>query len=65
MTSAISDIGVYQLTVPDGKWTRISGMDGVTLRGLAPDMFLSLTADGKPAIMSDTSVGQIYSLRWK
>lgn len=65
MSTTISGVGVYQLTVPEGKWTKTSGMDGVTLRGLAPDMFVSMTADGKPALMSDTSVGQVYSLKWK
>lgn len=65
MAPTLSNVGIYQLTVPDGKWTKISGMDGVTLRGPDADMFLSLTSDGKPALMSDTSVGQIYSLRWK
>jgi eukaryotic-like serine/threonine-protein kinase len=58
-------VGIYQLTVPDGKWTRLSGLDGMTLRSFAPDEFLSLTADDRPALMSDTSVSQIYSLRWK
>lgn len=60
-----SGVGIYQLTVPDGKWTKLSGLDGVTLRGLAGDAYLSLTADGRPALMSDTSVSQIYSLRLK
>jgi len=61
------DVGIYQLTIPDGKWTKLSGMEGVTLGGLAPGAypFLSLTADGRPALMSDTSVTQIYSLKWK
>ncbi|MGC1362712.1 MAG: protein kinase [Silvibacterium sp.] len=65
MAPTLSDVGIYQLTVPDGKWTKISGMDGITLRGSAPDAFLSLTADNRPALMSDTSVSQIYSLHWK
>ena len=65
MAPTLSDVGVYQLTVPDGKWTKLSGMDGITLRGLAPDAFLSLTADNRPVFMSDTSVSQIYSLHWK
>jgi serine/threonine protein kinase len=65
MAPTISEVGIYQLTVPDGKWTKLSGMDGVTLRGLAPDSYVSLTPDGQPALMSDTGVAQIYSLHWK
>ncbi len=65
MAPTLKNVGIYQLTIPDGKWTQISGMDGVTLRGLAPDAFLSMTMDGRPAIMSDASVAQIYSLKWK
>ena len=65
MAPTLSDVGIYQLTVPDGKWTKLSGMEGITLRGLAGASFLSLTADGRPALMSDTSVTQIYSLKWK
>jgi serine/threonine protein kinase/Tol biopolymer transport system component len=65
MAPTLQNPGIYQLTIADGKWAKISGMDGITLRGLAGDTFLSLTADGKPALMSDTSVSQIYSLRWK
>jgi eukaryotic-like serine/threonine-protein kinase len=65
MAPTLNDVGIYQLTVPDGTWTKLSGMDGVTLRGLAGNSFLSLTADGKPALMSDASVSQIYTLRWK
>lgn len=65
MAPMLSDVGIYQLTVPDGKLTKIRGMDGVTLGGLAADMFLSLTADVEPGLMSDTSVGQVYSPCWK
>jgi serine/threonine protein kinase/Tol biopolymer transport system component len=55
--------GIYQLTVPRGDWKRLCGLEGVNdPRPL--DSFMSLTPDGQPAIMSRTSVGQIYSLRW-
>jgi Tol biopolymer transport system component len=55
--------GIYQLTVPQGEWKQLCGLDGVNnLRGA--DSYLSLTPDGQPAIMSRTGVGQIYSLRW-
>jgi Tol biopolymer transport system component len=55
--------GIYQLTVPQGKWTRLCGLEGAS-DTQDPDSFLSLTPDGQPAIMSRTGVGQIYSLRW-
>ena len=55
--------GIYQLTVPQGEWRRLCGLEGVN----DPhdlDSFVSLTPDGQPAMMSRTGVGQIYSLRW-
>ena len=56
--------GIYRLTVPDGEWTKLSGLEGVNdTDGF--DSFLSLTPEGQPAIMSRTSVAQIYLLRWK
>ncbi len=60
-------VGVYRLTVPGGKWERVSGLDGVNMRGdFDFDYSLpSLTADGKPAQMSHVGVAQIYSLRWE
>ena len=59
-------VGVYRLTVPDGKWERVSGLDGVNMRGdFDFDYSLpSLTADGKPSLMSHVGVAQIYALRW-
>jgi dipeptidyl aminopeptidase/acylaminoacyl peptidase len=57
------DNGIYQLTVPQGDWKRLCGLEGVNdPQGL--DSFLSLTPEGQPAIMSRTGVGQIYSLLW-
>jgi eukaryotic-like serine/threonine-protein kinase len=54
--------GMYRLTVPEGKWEKIGGFDGVyTQYG---DAFPSLTADGQPGIMTHAGVAQIYSLRW-
>jgi Tol biopolymer transport system component len=56
--------GIYRLTVPEGEWTKLSGLEGVNdTDGF--DSFLSLTPEGQPAIMSRTSVAQIYLLRWK
>jgi hypothetical protein len=55
--------GIYQLTVPQGEWKQLCGLEGVN-DPQGADSFLSLTPDGQPAIMSRTGVGQIYSLRW-
>jgi WD40 repeat protein len=55
--------GIYRLTVPQGEWERVSGLEGVNDPQNA-DSFMSLTPDGQPAMMSRTGVGQIYSLRW-
>jgi serine/threonine protein kinase/Tol biopolymer transport system component len=55
--------GIYQLTVPQGEWKQLCGLDGVN-DAQGSDSFMSLTPDGQPAIMSRTGVGQIYSLRW-
>jgi serine/threonine protein kinase len=55
--------GIYQLTVPQGEWKQLCGLEGVNDPQLL-DSFMSLTPDGQPAIMSRTGVGQIYSLRW-
>jgi hypothetical protein len=59
-------VGVYRLTVPGGKWERVSGLEGVNIRGdFDFDYSLpSLTADGKPTLMSHVGIAQIYSLRW-
>jgi DNA-binding winged helix-turn-helix (wHTH) protein/Tol biopolymer transport system component len=55
--------GIYQLTVPQGDWKQLCGLEGVNDPQSA-DSIMSLTPDGQPAIMSRTGVGQIYSLRW-
>jgi DNA-binding winged helix-turn-helix (wHTH) protein/Tol biopolymer transport system component len=56
--------GIYRLTIPDGVWTKVSGLDGINkLNG--SDSFPSLTLDGRPVMMSRTGVAQIYSLAWK
>jgi Tol biopolymer transport system component/DNA-binding winged helix-turn-helix (wHTH) protein len=63
MGLVLGNNGIYQLTVPQGEWKQLCGLDRVNdPRGA--DSFMSLTPDGQPAIMSRTGVGQIYSLRW-
>jgi hypothetical protein len=57
------DNGIYRLTVPEGEWERLGGLDGVNDPQSA-DSFMSLTPDGQPAMMSRTGVGQIFSLHW-
>ena len=63
MVLVLGKNGIYQLTVPQGEWKQLCGLDGVN-DPTGGDSFLSLTPDGQPAIMSRTGVGQIYSLRW-
>jgi dipeptidyl aminopeptidase/acylaminoacyl peptidase len=57
--------GLYRLTVPDGRWEKVSELAGTYtgFGGGAPGV--SLTADGQPAMMITTGVAQIYSLHWK
>ena len=55
--------GIYNLTVPDGRWTEVTDMEGVNPTEL--DAYLSLTPDGQPAMMSRTGVAQMYLLNWK
>jgi len=57
--------GIYRLTLSDAKWERLAPLDGFNINTQTGEGFLSLTADGQPAIMNDTSVVQIYSLQWK
>jgi len=63
MVLVLGKNGIYQLTVPQGEWKQLCGLEGVN-DPQGADSFLSLTPDGQPAIMSRTGVGQIYSLRW-
>jgi eukaryotic-like serine/threonine-protein kinase len=58
------DTGVYRLTIPDGKWERTAKFDGLNISTDGLENFPSLTSDGRPAMMSDTSVVQIYSAKW-
>jgi tricorn protease-like protein len=58
-----AETGIYRMEIPDGKMERVAPLDGLNLGG--QDLFLSLTIDGQPAVMSDTSVVEIYSLEWK
>jgi len=58
--------GVYRLNIADGKWTLVALFNGLSVSSSSSpfENVLSITSDGRPAMMSDTSVVQIYSLRW-
>jgi hypothetical protein len=57
--------GIYRLNIADGKWTFVAAFDGLTVSSSnGPENLLSITPDDRVAMMSDTSVVQIYSLRW-
>ncbi len=55
--------GIYRLTVPQGAWSKLTGLEGVN-DPQDKDAFMSLTPDGQPAIMSRTGVAQIYLSHW-
>ncbi len=54
--------GMYRLSVPDGVRKRVSDVPDTTISNQA---FVSVTADGQPAIMSHAGAEQVYSLQWK
>jgi serine/threonine protein kinase len=58
-------IGIYRLTVPDGKWELFTNFTGLNPLVQGALDFVSITPDGKIAAMSDTSVTQIYQMKWK
>ena len=56
--------GIYRLTVPEGKWELFAKFEGMNPLVNGAQDFLSVTPDGHVAAMSDTSVTQIYRMRW-
>jgi serine/threonine protein kinase len=56
--------GMYRLTIADGKWQQAAKFDGLTVNRDGSEGFPSMTADGRLAIMRDTSVVQIYWAKW-
>jgi eukaryotic-like serine/threonine-protein kinase len=57
--------GFYRLAIADGAWSRIASYDPLVVTGNAGQgVFPSITSEGQPAIMIDTSVDQIYSAKW-
>jgi serine/threonine protein kinase len=56
--------GIYRLTVPEGKWELYANFTSLSPLVNGAQDFLSVTQDGHVATMSDTSVTQIYRMRW-
>jgi hypothetical protein len=54
--------GMYRLSVPYGVRRRVSDVPDTTISNQG---FVSVTADGQPAIMSHAGAEQVYSLLWK
>jgi len=57
--------GIYRLTVPDGKWELFTKFTGLNEVANGTQDFISITPEGHVAAMSDTSVTQIYQMKWK
>ncbi len=55
---------MYRLTIEDGKWDQVAKFDGLTVNLDGSEGFPSMTADGRVAMMRDTSVVQIYWAKW-
>jgi len=56
--------GMYRLTIADAKWEQAAKFDGLTVNRDGSEGFPSMTADGRVAMMRDTSVVQIYWAKW-
>jgi serine/threonine protein kinase len=56
--------GMFQLTIADGKWNQVAKFGELTFNRDGSEGFPSMTADGRLAMMSDTSVVQIYWAKW-
>lgn len=54
---------MYRLSVPGGAWEKVTSIDNVDAS--AVDGFVSVTADGQPAIMSHSGAAQVYLLSWR
>jgi Tol biopolymer transport system component len=59
----LEKVGMYRLTVPGGVWEKVASMDNVEVSQI--NGFVSVTADGQPAIMSHSGAAQVYLLAWK
>jgi serine/threonine protein kinase len=57
--------GIYRLMVPDGKWELFTKFTGLNPLLQGAQDFVSITPEGNIAAMSDTSVTQVYQMKWK
>ncbi len=57
--------GIYRLTIPEGKWELFTKFTGLNPLVQGAQDFVSITPEGKIAVMSDTSATQIYQMKWK
>jgi serine/threonine protein kinase/Tol biopolymer transport system component len=64
-TSFTTDPGFFRVTVPDGKVTRVVGLNN--LRRFFPlwGEWSGLAPDGSPLLVRDISTQEIYALDWK
>jgi Tol biopolymer transport system component len=64
-TSFTADPGLFRVTVPDGKITRVVGL--TNLRRFFPTWgeWSGLAPDGSPLLVRDISTQEIYALDWK
>jgi len=56
--------GIYRLNIADGKWALVAKLNGLSVSADPTVILLSITPEGRLAMMSDTSIVQIHSLRW-
>jgi Tol biopolymer transport system component/tRNA A-37 threonylcarbamoyl transferase component Bud32 len=61
-TQTQTHAGMYRVSVPDGVRQRVSDVPDV---GASNVQFVSVTADGQPAVMTKAGAAQVYSLQWK
>jgi GMP synthase-like glutamine amidotransferase len=59
------EMGIYRLTVPDGRWELFTKFTGLNTVQEGAQDFISITPEGHIAAMNDTSVTQIYEMKWK
>jgi dipeptidyl aminopeptidase/acylaminoacyl peptidase len=58
-------MGIYRLTVPDGKWGLFTKFTGLNPFLYGVQDFVSITPEGNIAAPNDSSVTQIYQMKWK
>jgi hypothetical protein len=57
-------MGIYRLTVPDGKWGVFTKFTGLNPFLYGVQDFVSITPEGNIAAPNDSSVTQIYQMKW-